>query len=215
MRMEVLLSGSVGLLALFVSAYTVYIQRQQLKVQAWPRLTIEVDSQRGSGPDEAHTTISLKNRGVAPAEVRAMQMTFEGHAVTDWQDYLVRLMGSRGLYGDLRISKAFSPLGSVLGVGQEVPLLATESLRTDALLIADEKSTISICYCSVLDDCWLLEVPARGVSTTAPVAHCPTYATNFGQVDKLEKEWAERFLDAGEASRASADSSIDAAPERK
>ena len=62
LRMELIVSGTVGLLALFVSAYTVYIQRQQLKVQAWPRLTFESDSQPGDTPSDVRFSLSLRNR---------------------------------------------------------------------------------------------------------------------------------------------------------
>ena len=99
LRLEALASGFVALLALLLSAYTVYIQRQQLKVQAWPRLTLEDDAQPGPSPGEIKYTVSVKNRGVAPAEVRAMRVAFDGEDVTDWRDWFAHIKRKHGLDG--------------------------------------------------------------------------------------------------------------------
>lgn len=81
-----MVSGAVGLLAIFVAAYTVYVQRQQLKVQAWPRLALEYDLQSGANRDESQLTLSLTNRGFAPAEVRQMHVVVGGTKVTNYLD---------------------------------------------------------------------------------------------------------------------------------
>jgi hypothetical protein len=197
-RLEMALTGSVGMLALCVSAYTVYVQRQQLKVLSWPRLTIEGDSKRGSDASQIRLTLSLKNRGIAPAEVRSMHIEVGKKSVSNWLDWLKAMQKLQGSNVLGSFSTAYSPAGNAIGVGQDVPLFVTESLQTAALIAADDATVISICYCSVLDDCWILEDALSGDATTSPVARCPTYPTRFAAVpDELNTTWTANVLDAG------------------
>src|SRR5271168_5107536 len=102
-RLEALASGFVACLALLVSAYTVYIQRQQLKVQVWPRLAPFSEGQVGSNTSEVHISFGLKNRGVAPAEVRSVQVTFDGEAMPDWKAWFERAKRKQGVQGPLAL----------------------------------------------------------------------------------------------------------------
>jgi hypothetical protein len=204
LRIEALASGFVPMLALILSAYTVYIQRQQLKVQAWPRLAVETDTQHGSSPDELHVTLTLKNRGVAPAEIRSVRVGYAGDDVSNWPDWLAHIARKHGVAGAVHLTKAGNPAGEILGVGEEYVLMATDSARTAALLTLDDDPNMSFCYCSVLDDCWVLDLP-RGSApvTTTPVARCPTYPTGFTAWPRDEsRKWGEAILDAGAATDA-------------
>jgi hypothetical protein len=197
-RLELFFGAGVGLLALFVSAYTVYLQRQQLKVQAWPRLTIEADSQPGSGSEEIHSTLLLRNRGVAPAEIRTMRLAFAGTDLPSWKEWSEAVARELGIEG-FEFSRTGAPIGTVIGVGQDVPLLVTSSRRTVAVMEADRETTISVCYCSMLEDCWVLDV-ANDEQTTTSVARCPTYAKKFVSWPREEDEaWAAGVLEAGAA----------------
>jgi hypothetical protein len=204
-RIEVIVSGLIGLLALFVSAYTVYVQRQQLKVQAWPRLTLELEADRAAPAGRSRATLLLRNRGVAPAEIRAMRLSLGGRDMTDWLDWLTAV-GQRQGVKTISFDEATTPVGMVLGVGQDLVLLGTESLPTQAMLNADAESSIDVCYCSVLDDCWVLTIPpARGRPTTKAVAECPKYPAFLGASESQANEWARAFLE-----RATHDADADA-----
>jgi hypothetical protein len=202
-RFEALASGLVAMLALVISAYTVYVQRQQLKVQAWPRLTVVSEVRPGTNPGEMHVTFSLKNRGVAPAEVRAMRLTFAGEDMTDWQQWLARIKEKHDLSGALPLSRVSpAPLGEIIGVGDEYILFAADSARTAAAIIsATDDTSMAFCYCSVLDDCWLLDLPPGASSpVTRSVERCLRYDTKFvGARIEDSQKWAERILDGREA----------------
>ena len=60
------------------------------------------------------------------------------------------------------------------------------------MMTASDETSLSICYCSVLEDCWILDAPGGGDATTTPVAHCPTYATKF--VARGPRRWRRRSL---------------------
>jgi hypothetical protein len=163
LQLEVAVSGMIGLLALMVSAYTVYVQRQQLKVQAWPRLALVGETRQGPGEDDVRLTLSIQNRGLAPAEIRWMRVSVAGEAVNDWLEWLRHLARRQGVTNvDSDLETSDSPVGSVISVGGEAPLFTARSRRDLAVILADNETAISICYCSVLDDWWMHEALEGG-----------------------------------------------------
>jgi hypothetical protein len=187
-RLEALASSLVALLALLMSAYTVYVQREQLKAQVWPRLAL-VENNTGTWP-ELHYTWSLKNRGTAPAEIRSMRLTVGSDEAENWLDWL-RLM--RKQQGDLKESRnvatAYSPVDDVLGAGDEVTLFETSSASILALMTADQNSAVAICYCSMLNDCWEYTENAASVKATSPVPNCPAPKKKFrGWPEEMKEE---------------------------
>jgi hypothetical protein len=70
---------------LCVSAYTAYVQRQQVRAAVWPIL--EFDS--GNGP--IHFT--LANKGVGPAIIRHVIVMVDGQPVRNWKEALQKMLG--------------------------------------------------------------------------------------------------------------------------
>ena len=77
-----IIAAGVGLLALFVSAYTAYIQHQQVRAQVWPYLL--------AGNDDGNQSIYVYNKGVGPAIVQSAQIFVDGKPQTDWVHVLGR-----------------------------------------------------------------------------------------------------------------------------
>ena len=70
-RYDAIIATLVGLCALCVSAYTAYVQRQQVRAAVWPIL--EFDS---SNAPDIHFT--LANKGVGPAIIRHVIVMADG-----------------------------------------------------------------------------------------------------------------------------------------
>ena len=68
----------IGLLALLVSGYTAYVQRQQLRAQVWPHLTLSTSNV----PPEVG--IHVVNSGTGPARIAAVRVTVDGRPVATW-----------------------------------------------------------------------------------------------------------------------------------
>jgi len=156
------IAALVGFLALLVSAYTAYIQRQQTRAQVWPRLLT------GARPQER--LLAIYNKGIGPALVRSVQVYVDGKPQPDWA-HVTAAMG-------LKLSER--PKNSTIGFvvmapGEELHLLrfATDADFAQAMA-APKQPEIHICYCSVLNDCWVMndqeEAPAMRVRE---VGSCP------------------------------------------
>jgi len=77
------IAAFVGLLALFVSGYTAYIQHQQVRAQVWPYLE--------AGNDDGNRSIYVYNKGVGPAIVKSVQVRIDGKPQTTWANVLIAL----------------------------------------------------------------------------------------------------------------------------
>jgi hypothetical protein len=198
-------AGFSAACALAVSAYTAYLQRQQVKAQVWPILSWGLSaSMHEDGEDqdagmvavdggaldadgvprrEASFNFDLKNQGVGPAVMRAMEVTFDGKPIRRWDDLLPSMTAyfttpHRSWDGHVTMIH-----GRVIAAGEAVkPFEPYGEVQSLAMLKVKERIEVKLCYCSVLDDCW--EETARGLSaTTDPqkVASCFRPAVPFEQ----------------------------------
>ncbi|HEX3764063.1 MAG TPA: hypothetical protein VHW23_35460 [Kofleriaceae bacterium] len=164
------IASFIGLLALAVSGYTAYVQREQLRAQVWPRLQI---SSSNVDPDVGwHVT----NQGTGPARVTAMRVVVDDVAVTRWDDvwkaagYPLKESGITSW-----ISRAVIPPGKEIVIVRPAGLDRNPARFKSLLPDHRHELHITLCYCSVLDDCWatgaglLLDTVALGSLDDCPI----------------------------------------------
>jgi len=166
--LSAIIASLIGLLALCVSGYTAYIQREQVRAQVWPNLI--------AGNDDDQFSIMVYNKGVGPAIVRSAQIWVDGKPQSDWRHVLDAL----GLEHHFTYSQAtINP--TVMSAGDTVPAIkfkdkdVYQRFRAAALR---QHLTIAICYCSTLGECWRYRDEhlvgfKEGVVQTTPLAQCP------------------------------------------
>jgi hypothetical protein len=171
-RYDAVIATFVGFLALCVSGYTAYMQRQQVRAAVWPIL--EFDS--GNGP--IHFT--LANKGVGPAIIKHVILKVDDQPVENWIEVLDKLMGpEKHRYSESDMS------GHVLAAGESRTVFTPQDPngndivydRSNPLWIEMNKErlrvTVEICYSSTLGDCWTLRAGGTTPSTTTPTRRCP------------------------------------------
>lgn len=155
----------IGLSALFVSGYTAYVQRQQVRAMVWPILEFDTSN-------EPMIRLSLENKGVGPAIIRHVIVTVDGQPVPNWDEALQKLAGP-GTYH--RSESTMS--GHVLKAGESIDILVPHD--SDGRVLSSEKAGelwttlnkarsrvgVEICYCSTLGDCWTLRRDSNNNST--------------------------------------------------
>src|SRR5438552_8737433 len=85
-RYDAVIATFVGFLALCVSGYTAYVQRQQVRAAVWPILVFD----RRNATD-IHFT--LANKGVGPAIIRHVIVEVDGKPVRNWKEALEKILG--------------------------------------------------------------------------------------------------------------------------
>ena len=172
-RYDAIIATLVGLCALCVSAYTAYVQRQQVRAAVWPIL--EFDS--GNAPD-IHFT--LANKGVGPAIIRHVIVKVDGKPVRNWREVVEKILGPGHLASESDMSgyvfaagesrTVFTPRdpeNNPLNFDKSNPLWV--KLNKDRLRV-----TVEICYCLTLDECWTLRAGGLTPSTTTAAHRCAT-----------------------------------------
>ena len=161
-----IIAACVGLLALVVSGYTAWIQRQQVRAQVWPFLE--------AGNDDGNQAIFVYNKGVGPAIVKSAQIFVDGKPQTSWAHVLSAL----GVPPHDYIQSTLNP--DVISAGEQVRVIKFpdkerwQAFRTGAV----DHMTMDICFCSTLDDCWMYSdqhpVGYKSIAELVrPIKRCP------------------------------------------
>src|SRR6476659_10399204 len=96
-RYETVIATIVGLLALCVSGYTAYMQRQQVRAAVWPIL--EFDSRNGP------IQFILANKGVGPAIIKHVIVRVDDQPVKNWYEVLQKILGPGDRSEERRVGK--------------------------------------------------------------------------------------------------------------
>ena len=172
-RYDAIIATLVGFCALCVSAYTAYVQRQQVRAAVWPIL--EFDS---SNEPDIHFT--LANKGVGPAIIRQVIVKVDGQPVKNWKEVVEKILGPGYLAsesdmngyvfaaGDSRtVFTPRDPANNSFNFDKSNPVWV--KMNRERLRI-----TAEICYCSTMGECWTLLAGGPTRSVTTETRRCPT-----------------------------------------
>jgi hypothetical protein len=161
-KLTALMAVLIGACALGVSLYTAFLQRSQVEAQTWPFLQL--------WHSNSDFSYSLSNRGVGPARIVDAKVFVDDAQVANFEQAFEKLSGRKPV--DTRQS-FFSR--RVLAANEDVQMIQFKSQADyDVFQANGKRLSFQICYCSVLDDCYLLDERARSESEyIRPVASCP------------------------------------------
>ena len=171
-RYDAVIATLVGFCALCVSAYTAYVQRQQVRAAVWPIL--EFDS------SNAPIHFILANKGVGPAIIRHVVVRVDGKPVRNWKEALERILGP----GE-HLGSESDMSGRVFAAGESMTVFTPRDAennplnfdRSNPLWVKLNKDrgrvTVEICYSSTLGECWTLRGGGTTANTTTATRRCP------------------------------------------
>jgi hypothetical protein len=180
-RYDAVIATLVGFLALCVSGYTAWVQRQQVRAAVWPILEFDTSN----GP--IHFTVA--NKGVGPAIIKHVIVKVDDQPAKNWAEVFEKILGPGkhpGEESDIgghvfsagESMDVFTPhddANNPIGFDKSNPLWA--KLNTGR-----KRVTVEICYSSTLGECWTLRAGGWTPSTTTATRHCPTSsAVSFQQ----------------------------------
>ncbi len=139
--------------------------RIQIEAQTWPRLVTYANINHEAG-EVSSFQLMVANHGVGPAEVRAMRLTLDGAPVTSFEalfDLMGETEGAQRSYSYVA-DRIFAP-------GEAAAAITVRGADDVArLLSVIEAMEAELCYCSIVDRCWL-----AGGERFEPVNQCPDY----------------------------------------
>ena len=173
----------VSLTAIFISSVSLFLaiqhgktERDLVAANVWPFPRVILSN----GYDSKNSiAIGVSNGGVGPAKIRSFELFYEGKPASSGLDLLRKCCGLGA--GDAAV-KSQIPEGirysivdeTVLRPGEDNPVLRLRPSTTspdvpDRLSAALTKLTFRVCYCSVLDQCWINDLRS---TSTRPVSEC-------------------------------------------
>ena len=141
-----IVAALVGFLALGVSGYTAYIQRQQVRAQVWPWLV--------AGNNDLEHSIEVLNKGAGPAIVANAQVFVDDKPQPTW-DAVLDALGMPRPHPFQQ--STINP--NVLTPGERVTIIKfpEDDVWKRFRAEATKRVAMNICFCSTLGDCWMYD----------------------------------------------------------
>lgn len=182
----------VALLALVISgiaagssAYQTYVIRKQFSATVWPYLTFITSSS-----SDRFFEIDVSNAGIGPALIYRAEITRDGRVIRRTPgpavlpEIAVAFESERAKakadedrarvrsVGTMTASTILS--GDVISAGNKLELLRVEGKFLTHYVLADARRIdLTLCYCSLLGDCWTKRLWDPAVQPH-PIPACPT-----------------------------------------
>jgi len=149
----------VGLLALVVSAYTAMLQQQQVRAQVWPRLQL-----MSSGSLQE---VLVMNKGVGPAVIESVRIHVDGVAQRDWKMLEKTLGVTPAEYVQSTVN------GTVISGGERYVMANFPERQVwERIRPQLQRMHRRLCYCSTLEECWVVETTLNGANKYESVNRC-------------------------------------------
>lgn len=159
----------VSVSAVVVGLYEASLQRHHDRAEVWPHVEIQIFTK------QTGAEIVVENTGIGPAIIQSAVATIDGRVARNWSDVLQTLNGVEpSSFGHYTIVQHGLRPGDRITV-MDVP--AGDLPRDFWKSIA--RAGFSVCYSSVFDQHWVVEVKKFGGPTTwRDVSSCPTQLAN-------------------------------------
>src|ERR1700729_683158 len=161
-----LLALAISAVAAGASAYQTYVIRKQFSATVWPYLTFVTSSSTGK-----YFELDVSNAGIGPALVYDAVVTRDGKVVerpagpTDLPAIAAAIDPERaqakadesrsGLHGVSNVTASTILSGDVISAGSKLELLRVEGKFLTRRVVAEvSRIDLTLCYCSLLGDCW-------------------------------------------------------------
>lgn len=162
----------IAVLALYAALTESDAVRQQTSAAVWP--FVQISTADFDSGDRAGFTLSAANAGVGPALVHSMRVVIDDKPMRDWAHVVAHLGGTL----DDQVERS-SISNRVLSPDQKVDLISTTNpalARAFHAVVANPENSVSLCYCSIFDDCWMVD-SRRQALNPEPMKNCPDFGT--------------------------------------
>ena len=160
----------IAVVALYAALKESAAVRQQTAAAVWPFVQLLIEDY--DSDEEATFSMAFVNAGVGPAKLGGVRLVLDGEPMRDWAHAVTTVGGDT----ETPVSRNFLN-GRVLRPDEQVDMIRTTDpglARRFQAAIADPDNSISYCYCSIFDECWLAD-SRRDLQNPESVEACPEY----------------------------------------
>lgn len=165
----------LSLCGLFISLYEASLIRQEQRASVWPHVQVGVSFRSDT------VSFHVQNTGVGPARIRAAAAKYKGQTMGSWQDFLQhferdtnleeRIDGNPdlGIYQDFvngGVLPSNSPMDDIFRLtAVEEDTDSREVLQAFQQRTEEGIVDLTICYCSIYEECWATSLQSQHVGT--------------------------------------------------
>lgn len=158
------------------------LERKNARISVMP--SVWVATHIGNEKDQSYYKVVLTNKGLGPAVIEGFEVLYKGEAMRNWDDLIRRLAAnsqSDRSFEDELLRSSRSPVSPGLmlesgGLATPLEVFSRDEPEGVTLLMRNSADImISICYCSLYEDCFRTELFKR----PQPVEACESDTTPF------------------------------------
>lgn len=143
----------VSLVAVGVSLYSASIDREFARASVWPRVIIYRSYNYSKDTEEEYFKYGVSNHGTGPAIIKYAKVSYLDKPAQTWSQLMIdNDIHQKPSITQSHISTAVLPANYTIE-----PLKVTAKDQVKALLEHNKDISITLCYCSVYNDCWVTD----------------------------------------------------------
>lgn len=174
---------AISLISLLLAVGNGNAMQRLVEANSWPFVSIGVGNRDEQGGEVLR--LLAQNKGIGPAKIQTLEVFYNGKPMSDPRTLIHTILGPSA--DGIRVPFGGSAfVGDVLS-SKEMVLFLTVQDKTIAPAnlekLAAESRNIGFrtCYCSVFNECWVLDRTGAALSPPDPVKACPVPKVPFGQ----------------------------------
>lgn len=141
----------IGIVTAFTSIYSAYVDREYARASVWPKLEIFRSFNGNSS-----FSYGVSNNGTGPALIKYAKVKNGSKYIKTWKE----IKAFQNIRQSQISNRTLSPQNSITPV-----LYKGEDAK--ALVKADTLIGIELCYCSIYDECWVIDRTNRPTAVEA------------------------------------------------
>ncbi|MCJ8321055.1 MAG: hypothetical protein MJK12_15555 [Colwellia sp.] len=130
----------IGVVTAFTSIYSAYVDREYARASVWPRLEI-FRSFNGSS-----FSYGVSNNGTGPALIKYAKVQEGSKYIKTWKE----IKAFQNIRQSHISNRTLSPQNTITPVSYK-------GEDAEAFLQADNLISIELCYCSIYEECWVID----------------------------------------------------------
>lgn len=160
----------IGSVALYAALNEADAVRKQLQASVWPHVSVSTMNYGVVG--EERFEVLVGNQGIGPAVVESFKVSVDGEYQNSWFEVIGKIAGGRPFgISNAQLNGAVLPANEqVVASSMQVPYVSKELVDDFRELMLGDRSDWMLCYCSVFDECWLIE---KNAQKPQPTDACP------------------------------------------
>jgi len=182
------LDVTLGVSAIFISLMSLLLALQHgramekmVEVSSWPYVLLAFSNVKADGSPRIYG--ELVNNGVGPAKISSVEIFYDGIAQTEPKALLRAMLKITDPNRDIRVLQSDS-IGTVLparGSSVVFDVMLGSFTPDEYQVLRQEMSKVDfrVCYCSVFDECSLVDSHKGGNPEHVKVKACPVPKTMF------------------------------------